>query len=66
MKIWNKNCGVEKGEDMTEEKKKINKKALLGVGILVALIAVFVVVYLAFGAREHKKGECYLSFPLIT
>ena len=36
---------------MTEEKKKINKKALLGVGILVALIAVFVVVYLAFGAK---------------
>lgn len=51
MKIWNKICGVEKGEDMTEEKKKINKKALLGVGILVALIAVFVVVYLAFGAK---------------
>ncbi len=36
---------------MTEEKKKINKKALLGVGILVVLIAVFVVVYLAFGAK---------------
>ncbi len=36
---------------MTEEKKKINKKTLLGVGILVALIAVFVVVYLAFGAK---------------
>ena len=36
---------------MTEEKKKINKKALLGVGILIALIAVFVVVYLAFGAK---------------
>ena len=51
MKIWNKICGVEKGEDMTEEKKKINKKALLGVGILVALIAMFVVVYLAFGAK---------------
>ena len=36
---------------MTEEKKKINKKALLGVGILVALIAAFVVVYIAFGAK---------------
>lgn len=36
---------------MTEEKKKINKKALLGVGILVALIAVFAVIYFAFGAK---------------
>lgn len=36
---------------MTEEKKKINKKALLGVGILVVLIAVFAVIYFAFGAK---------------
>lgn len=36
---------------MTEEKKKINKKAILGVGILVALIAVFAVIYFAFGAK---------------
>lgn len=36
---------------MTEEKKKINKKALLGVGILIALIAVFAVIYFVFGAK---------------
>lgn len=35
---------------MTEE-KKFNKKALLGVGILVVLIAIFAVVYFAFGAK---------------
>ncbi len=36
---------------MTEEKKKINKKAIFGVSILVALIAVFAVIYFAFGAK---------------
>lgn len=36
---------------MTEENKKSNKKALLGVGILIALIAVFAVVYFAFSAK---------------
>lgn len=36
---------------MTEEKKKVNKKVLLGVGILIALIAVFVLIYFVFGAK---------------
>lgn len=37
-----------KEEKMTQEKKKFNKKALLGVGILVVLIAVFAITYSVF------------------
>lgn len=37
---------------MTQEKKKFNKKALLGVISLVALIAIFAVVYAVFGSKS--------------
>lgn len=33
------------------EKKKMNKKALLGIGILVVVIAAFAIIYNAFGAK---------------
>ena len=36
---------------MAENAKKSNKKIILGAGILVALIGVFIAVYVAFGAK---------------
>lgn len=33
------------------EKKKLNKKALLGIGILAVMIAVFAIIYSIFGAK---------------
>lgn len=50
---------------MTEEKKKINKKALLGVGILIALIAVFVVIFSVF-REKPVEGSKEITIEVIN
>lgn len=39
------------------EKKKLNKKALLGVGILAVVIAVFAIIYSVFGAKPTAGSK---------
>lgn len=39
------------------EKKKMNKKALLGIGILVVVIAAFAIIYNTFGAKPVEGSK---------
>lgn len=50
---------------MTEEKKKFNKKALIGVGILVALIAIFLIIFSIF-REKPVEGSKEITIEVIN